>query len=110
MYCLEVDLKRKINNNFSIMHYLTKHPKLLQFIFLLVVFLLLCQFITPSENNFLWRFPSLIAGLPYLINDSAEYLMFDWWPIEVYDPEIEEFEEKPLIQQVTRAISASILL
>ena len=35
--------------------------------------------------------------------------MFDWWPIEVYDPEIEEFEEKPLIQQVTRAISASIL-
>ena len=95
--------------NHKIMDYSSKHPKLLQFIFLLVVFLLLCQFITPSENNFLWRFPSLIAGLPYLINDSAEYLMFDWWPIEVYDPEIEEFEEKPLIQQVTRAISASIL-
>ena len=95
--------------NHTIMDYSSKHPKLLQFIFLLVVFLLLCQFITPSENNFLWRFPSLIAGLPYLINDSAEYLMFDWWPIEVYDPEIEEFEEKPLIQQVTRAISASIL-
>ena len=95
--------------NHKIMDYSSKHSKLLQFIFLLVVFLLLCQFITPSENNFLWRFPSLIAGLPYLINDSAEYLMFDWWPIEVYDPEIEEFEEKPLIQQVTRAISASIL-
>ena len=91
------------------MHYLTKHPKLLQFIFLLVVFLLLCQFIAPSENNFLWRFPPLIKDLPYLINDTVEYFMFEWMPIEIYDPEIEEFEQSPLIQEVTRTISGVIL-
>ena len=76
------------------MNQLTNHPKLVQFFGLLVVFALLCFFIAPSDSNVLWRFPSLIAGLPYLINDSVEYLMFDWWPIQVYDPDIEEFEEK----------------
>ena len=109
MCCLAVGLKRKITINSTTMNQLTNHPKLFQFVGLLVIFALLCLFINPSENNIFWRFPSLIAGLPYLINDSVEYLMFDWWPIQVYDPEIEEFEEKPLLQQVTRAISSSIL-
>ena len=75
------------NNDYSTtMNQLTNHPKLFQFVGLLVIFALLCLFINPSENNIFWRFPSLIAGLPYLINDSVEYLMFDWWPIQVYDP------------------------
>jgi len=100
---------RKIKINYTIMNYLTNHPKLLQFCVLLVVFFLLCLYINPSENNIFWRLPSLIAGLPLLINTSVEYLMFDWMPIEVWDPEIEEFEQKPLLKEVTRAISASIL-
>ena len=91
------------------MNYSTNHPKLLQFFGLLVVFFLLCLFINPSENNIFWRLPSLIAGLPLLINTSVEYLMFDWMPLEVWDPEIEEFEQKPLLKEVTRAISLSIL-
>ena len=91
------------------MNYLTNHPKLLQFFGLLVVFFLLCLFINPSENNIFWRLPSLIAGLPLLINTSVEYLMFDWMPLEVWDPEIEEFEQKPLLKEVTRSISVSIL-
>ena len=91
------------------MNYSTNHPKLLQFFGLLVVFFLLCLFINPSENNIFWRLPSLIAGLPLLINTSVEYLMFDWMPLEVWDPEIEEFEQKPLLKEVTRAISVSIL-
>ena len=95
-------------NNTS-MDYSSKHSKLLQFIFLLVVFLLLYQFIPHSENNYLWRFPPLIKDLPYLINDVVEYFMFEWMPIEIYDPEIEEFEQSPLIQEVTRAISGAIL-
>jgi len=109
MCCLAAGLKRKLAIDSRVMNQLKNHPKLFQFFGLLVVFALLCLFIAPSDSNVLWRFPSLIAGLPYLINDSVEYLMFDWWPIQVYDPEIEEFEEKPLLQQVTRAISASIL-
>jgi len=91
------------------MNYLTNHPKLIQFIGLLVVFLLLCLFIDPSEDNVFWRLPSLIAGLPLLINNTVDFFMFDWMPIEVYDPEIEEYEQKPLVKQITRAISASIL-
>ena len=109
MCCLAAGLKRKLAIDSRVMSQLTNHPKLVQFFGLLVVFALLCLFIAPSDSNVLWRFPSLIAGLPYLINDSVEYLMFDWWPIQVYDPEIEEFEEKPLVLQLTRAISASIL-
>ena len=91
------------------MNDLTNHPKLIQFIGLLVVFLLLCLFIDPSEDNVFWRFPSLLAGLPLLINNTVDFFMFDWMPIEVYDPEIEEYEQKPLVKQITRAISASIL-
>ena len=109
MYCSVVEQKRKIKIKYTIMNYLTNHPKLLQFFGLLVVFFLLCLFINPSENNIFWRLPSLIAGLPLLINTSVEYLMFDWMPLEVWDPEIEEFEQKPLLKEVTRAISLSIL-
>jgi glycine betaine/proline transport system permease protein len=109
MYCLEVELKRKIKNNFKIMHYLTKHPKLLQFIFLLVVFFVLCIIINPSDTNIFWRFPPLIKGLPLLINNTVEYFMFEWMPIEIYDPEIEDYEQSPLIQEVTRAISGAML-
>ena len=43
-----------------------------------------------------------------LINNTAEYLMFDWFPIEVFDPEIEEFEEKPLLKEITRSISNAV--
>ena len=72
------------------MNYFIKYPKLSQFVIILILFSLLSILINPSENNFLWRFPSLIAGLPHLINDSVNYLMYDFMPIEVYDPEIEE--------------------
>ena len=109
MCCLAAGLKRKIKIDSRVMNYLTNHPKLLQFIGLLVVFLLLCLFINPSEDNVFWRLPSLLAGLPLLINNTVDFFMFDWMPIEVYDPEIEEYEQKPLVKQITRAISASIL-
>ncbi len=88
---------------------LFKQRKYLQFILLLVVFILLNQWIAPSETSFLWRLPPLIQAFPLFINDSISYLMFEWWPIEIYDPEIEEFEQKPLVSQFTRGISSIIL-
>ena len=91
------------------MNYVTSQPKLSQFVGLLVVFFALCYSIDPSDNNILWRFPSLISGLPLLINNGVEYLMYEWLPIQVYDPEIEEFEKKPLLKELTRAISGSVL-
>ena len=91
------------------MDYLKGHPKQTQFVFLLVVFFALCFAISPSDDNILWRLPPLIKDLPLLINNSVEFLMFEWWPIEIYDPEIEEYEQKPLVQEITRAISRGML-
>ncbi|MDJ0777411.1 MAG: ABC transporter permease subunit [Gammaproteobacteria bacterium] len=86
-----------------------RQNKYLQFALLLVVFVLLCMLITPTESNWFWRLPPLIQQLPFIINDSVDYLMFEWWPIEVYDPEIEDYEEKPLVREITRSTSGLIL-
>lgn len=83
--------------------------KFLQFLLLLIVFVLLCLFIAPSENNLLWRLPPLIKEFPVIINDSVRFIMFEWWPIEVYDPDIEEYEQKPLIKEFTRILSGIVL-
>ena len=88
---------------------LFKQKKSLQFILLLVIFYLLNHFIVPAESNILWRLPPLLKWFPLYINDSIGYLMFEWWPVEVYDPDIEEFEQKPLVSQFTRIISGFIL-
>ena len=109
MCCLAVKLKRKITVEFTTMNTLTKHPKLLQFTFVLVVFFLLCFTVDTSENNILWRLPSLIAWLPLWINDVVEFALNDWMPIEYYDPDIQEFKTRPLVLQITRAISRSML-
>ena len=88
---------------------LFKQRKYLQFILLLVIFILLCQTIAPSETNLLWRLPPLIKAFPIFINDSISYLMFEWWPIEVYDPDIEEYEQMPLVRQFSRMLSGTVL-
>lgn len=86
-----------------------KERKSLQFLLLLVVFLLMYFFIPHNESNWLWRLPPFLKNLPTTINDSVNFVMFDWWPIQVYDPDIEEFEDKPLFGQITRAFSGVIL-
>jgi len=83
--------------------------RFLQFLVLLLVFTALCLLIPEQEGNVLWRLPPLLKGLPLLINDSVNYLMYEWWPIDVWDPDIEEFEKKPLMREFTRAVSSVIL-
>nr|MBX2826130.1 ABC transporter permease subunit [Gammaproteobacteria bacterium] len=86
-----------------------KERKYLQFLLLLCVFLVLCAVIAPSDSNWLWRLPPLLKEMPRVINDSVDFMMFEWWPIEVYDPDIEEFEQKPLLREITRGISGVVL-
>ena len=81
----------------------------LQVALLVVVFLLLCAAIPANENSYLWRLPHLLSGLPEEINKFVKYMMFEWWPIDIYDPDIEEYEASPLIKEVTRAFSTAIL-
>jgi glycine betaine/proline transport system permease protein len=90
------------------MDYIKDHTKLAQFAVLLAAFFLLYFNISPSDSVF-WRLPSLLADLPRIVNDSVEFIMFEWWPIEIYDPEIDEYEETALVKEITRAFSRSIL-
>ena len=83
--------------------------KPVQFAVLLVAFFLLCLFVGPSDSNYFWRLPALFKELPFIINDTVRGLMFEWMPIEVYDPTIDDYESKPLFREITRTISSSIL-
>ncbi len=83
--------------------------KFLQFALLVVIFFVLCAIVPQTEGNWLWRLPPYIAQLPLIINNSVEFIMFDWWPIQVYDPEIEDYEEKAMMSEFTRAASSVIL-
>ena len=89
---------------------LLKHSKVAQFIVLLAVFFLLCFSVSPSESNFLWRLPPLLKQFPIIINDFVAHLLFDWMPIRVYDPVIDDYEDKPLFRELTRTVSSFFLL
>ncbi len=91
------------------MSQLIRHSRLAQFTTLLVVFFLLCLLIEPSESNILWRLPALLAAVPTALTDTVNYLIFDWAPIEIYNPEIEDYEESSLLKEFTRSISGSLL-
>ena len=84
-----------------------KSSKAIQFGVLFIAFFLLNALIGPSESNYLWRLPPLLKDIPFLINDLVRGLMFEWMPIDVYDPSIDEYEQKPLFREITRAISSS---
>ncbi len=91
------------------MDVITKHPKLVQFGILLIGFFLLVFLISPNEANVFWRLPSLLASWPGAINNSAEYLMFEAFPVQVYDADLEEYEQSALIREVTRGFSRGVL-
>lgn len=91
------------------MNYLTSHPKLAQFAALLAVFFFLCFAIEPSENNILWRLPAFLSAVPEMVNNSVEFLMFSWMPIEIYNTEIEDYETSALMIEITRSMSRSVL-
>lgn len=91
------------------MGYLKNHPKLTQFGILLIVFYLLVVIITPNEANVFWRLPSLLAPLPGAINSFVEHLMFDWFPVDVYDADLEEYEKSALLREITRGFSSGVL-
>lgn len=86
-----------------------KPSKPVQFAVLLIAFFLLCLFVGPSDSNYFWRLPPLLKDLPFIINDTVKGLMFEWMPIEVYDPSVDDYESKPLFREITRAISSYVL-
>ena len=91
------------------MSFLNKQFKSVQFFALLIVFFTLYLTIAPSETNMLWRLPSLFSSFPGAINGFAEYLMYDFFLIEIYDSDLEEFEDSALIRELTRGFSRGVL-
>jgi len=83
---------------------LLRERKYLQFMLLIVVFILMCMLVPATDGNLLWRLPPLLKQFPGTINDAVVFLMEDWWLIDVYDADIKEYEQKPLMRQVTRGI------
>ena len=92
------------------MDFMKHHPKLTSFGALLIAFFLLVALVPQNEDNYLWRFPSLIAWLPGWINDFAEFLMFDFMPVEIYDPDLEDYETSALLREITRGFSGAVLV
>ena len=96
-----------------------RYPKQYQFIGLVTVFLILYYAIS-ADHGVLWRLPEVaplaIFGIheftfwqvPGLINDFIDYMMFDFMPIEVYDPEIEEYDESTFLKEFTRSFGAMV--
>ncbi len=91
------------------MNYVTRHPQLAQFAGVVFVFFLLYFAIDPSEHNILWRLPAFLAAVPEVLNNSVEFIMFEWIPVETYNAEIEDYEESALMIEITRSISRSVL-
>jgi glycine betaine/proline transport system permease protein len=107
-----------------------KHPKVVQFVLVLIVFFALCFVIdVPEGYEFLragtefmdkdkidqieysifWRLPPLIAWFPGWINDSVYYLLNDWFLIDYFDSNVQETKSRPLVLHITRLISSSML-
>ncbi len=68
-------------------------------------------FIAPSLVSWFFGEPESTSfwELPRVVTEFANFLMYEWFPIQIYDPDIEEFEDSALIFEITRGISASLL-
>jgi len=86
----------------------SKWTKLFKYI---PIALVLGLFVLPTLYTWFFGEPgtSSFWDLPIVITDYANFLMYEWWPVEIYDPEIEEFEDSALIYEITRGISATLL-
>ena len=60
------------------------------------------------EFNYLWRLPPFLGWLPIWVNDSLFFLLNDWMLMEFWNPDIEEYQTRPLVLQITRVISSTM--
>ena len=68
-------------------------------------------FLVPSLFTWFFGEPESTSfwELPRVVTEFANFLMYEWFPVEIYDPEIEEFEDSALIFEITGGISATLL-
>ena len=101
-------LTTKVTRDFPIVWFKQNWTKLFVYIpaGIIVGFLIL-----PTLLN--WFFDDITTSsfwsMNQIINDSAEFVMYEWWPVEIYDPEIEDYDDSAMIKEITRGFSRSIL-
>ena len=62
-----------------------------------------------NEGNYLWRLPSLLKGIPLWINNVIFNALYEWFPLKVWDPVFEMYEEKAAFREFTKTVSKSLL-
>ena len=80
-----------------------------QFLFLFIIFLILYFFVPKNESSYFWRLPPLLKDIPLLFNSLLDNLMFNWFTIQVWDPDWQMYEDKTLFRIITRSLSSSVL-
>ena len=88
---------------------LIRKSKPTQFGILLVLFFSFYYLVPHNEGNYLWRLPSLLKGIPLAINNIIFSALYDWFPLKVWDPVFEMYEEKAAFREFTKSVSQSLL-
>ena len=65
--------------------------------------------ISYTYFNFLWRLPPWLGWLPIWINDAVYFLLNEWWLIEFWDSDLDDYKIRPFMMHVTRFISSILL-
>ena len=86
-----------------------RNSKPAQFGILLIVFLLLYNLIPQNEGNYFWRLPSLLSFIPIKLNEIIYAALYDWFPLKVWDPVFEMYEEKAAFREFTKSVSQGLL-
>ena len=86
-----------------------RNSKPTQFGILLVLFFALYHLVPHNDANYLWRLPSLLNGIPLAINNVIFSALYDWFPLKVWDPIFEMYEEKAAFREFTKAVSQGLL-
>ena len=86
-----------------------RNSKPTQFGILLVLFFALYHLVPHNDGNYFWRLPSLLKGIPLAINNVIFSALYDWFPLKVWDPIFEMYEEKAAFREFTKAVSQGLL-
>ena len=86
-----------------------KSSKQAQFGLLFILFFALYFLIPHNENNYFWRLPSILKGIPLWINNIIFNALYEWFPLKVWDPVFEMYEEKAAFREFTKSVSKSLL-
>ena len=61
------------------------------------------------DNRKSTTLPSILKGIPLWINNVIFNALYEWFPLKVWDPVFEMYEEKAAFREFTKTVSKSLL-